>query len=142
MLYSHTALPNGHILVDTTTSYATIRDQARVNCSIQPSTTFRSQYGVRWVNASDTTESLYTLFPASTFPPTRKSPRYDLDPTTFSLLIDNVQPLDSITPYVCVLSVRDIGSNPQLYTFEQTEAANLTLDVIGESATTENCQDK
>jgi len=86
-----------------------------------------------WINASDPTESFYRLYPTSN-QPTRKNSRYDLDPTTFALLINDVQPLDGVTSYVCVLFMQDNAPNQQVYTFTQTETANLTLDVIGKPA--------
>ena len=62
-----------------------------------------------------------------------ESPRYTIDPSDLSLMIDNVQRSDSLESYRCEVGVEDPQSPSQMtYTYETTTNYNISLEVVGE----------
>lgn len=59
-------------------------------------------------------------------------PRYRLDPTTLSLLIDNVEFSDSFVDYHCELRVRDPNNTMSVYTYDVARSVNISLRILSE----------
>ena len=60
------------------------------------------------------------------------SPRYNIDPSDFSLMISNVQRSDSFESYRCEVGVEDPRSPGGItYFYELTRDYNIGLKVIG-----------
>ena len=98
---------------------------AILHCPIQPGA-FLQYYSVRWRKNGETVAQLHATSQHS------KSSRYDIDRSSFSLIIDPVSISDSSESYECETYVRNplTGGNRKLV---PSRKISLTLDVqLGE----------
>ena len=90
-----------------------------INCRIKPGK-LRQYYSVRWMNGTSTIIT-------STSPP--ESPRYQLN-DNFSLIINDIQLVDSSTSYRCTVTIDDPnipGTSNRVY----NHLGNITVNVYG-----------
>ena len=126
--------------------YTLVGETARLQCGIQPGALL-GQYFAKWFNG--TTERTLYNYPTPSQQlinpslETRESPRYTIDPSNLSLMIDNVQLNDSLGSYRCELGVVDPRSPGRMtYIYTQTTGHNIGLEVVGEYLHEENRRDR
>ena len=111
--------------------YTLVGETARLQCGIQPGALL-GQYFARWFNGT-TRRTLYNYPTPSQRLVNPESPRYTIDPSNLSLMIDNVQLNDSLGNYRCELGVVDPRSPGRMtYIYTQTTGHNIGLEVVGE----------
>ena len=110
--------------------YAIPQNRAILHCPIQPGALVQYYYG-RWEKDGNTLVQLPQPINGNPQEIVRSDSRYDLDRTTFSLIIDSVEVSDAGDDYRCILNVVDLCSDPPLPIYLQTGTVHLTLIVNG-----------
>lgn len=100
---------------------------ATIDCPVVPGSCV-DQYSVQWKNASNTSHVFYQKSSSRTF---ISSDRYRLSTSSFALTIGNVQPSDSVSGYVCDVTVI---INNQVYRYSASLQINQTLLVSGKQS--------
>ena len=133
---SYVAFPDSNVIPPREPVYFLVGETARLECGIQPGA-LAGQYFARWFNG--TSERTLYNYPS---PSVRladpslemsESPRYTINPSDLSLMIDNVQRNDSLERYRCEVGVEDPRSPIRArYTYDLTTGYNIALQVVGE----------
>ena len=110
--------------------YAIPQNRAILHCPIQPGALVQYYYG-RWEKDGNTLIQLPQPINGNPQEIVRSDSRYDLDRTTFSLIINSVEVSDAGDDYRCILNVVDLRSDPPLPIYLQTGTVHLTLIVNG-----------
>ena len=110
--------------------YAIPQNRAILHCPIQPGALAQYYYG-RWEKDGNTLIQLPQPINGNPQEIVRSDSRYDLDRTTFSLIINSVEVSDAGDDYRCILNVVDLRSDPPLSIYLQTGTVHLTLIVNG-----------
>jgi hypothetical protein len=108
--------------------YAIPRNQAVLHCPIQSGKLVQYYYG-RWEKDGNTLVELPQPINGNPQDIVQSDSRYDLDTTTFSLIINSVAASDAGDTYQCILNVVDPRNNLPIYL--QTGTVHLTLMVNG-----------
>ena len=130
--YKYAARKTFNVLVDhyDDTFYAIPRNQAVLHCPIQPGVLTQYYYG-RWEKNGDTLVTIPQPIHGNPQDIVRSESRYDLNKTTFSLIINSVEASDAGDNYQCFLNVVDPRNDPPYTINLQTGSARLTLMVKG-----------
>ena len=110
--------------------YAIPQNRAILHCPIQPGALVQYYYG-RWEKDGNTLIQLPQPINGNPQEIVRSDSRYDLDRTTFSLIINSVEASDAGDDYQCILNAVDLCSDPPLSIYLQTGTVHLTLIVNG-----------
>ena len=110
--------------------YAIPQNRAILHCPIQPGALVQYYYG-RWEKDGNTLIQLPQPINGNPQEIVRSDSRYDLDRTTFSLIINSVEVSDAGDDYQCILNAVDLRSDPPLSIYLQTGTVHLTLIVNG-----------
>ena len=108
--------------------YAIPRNQAVLHCPIQPGALVQYYYG-RWEKDGNTLVQIPQPINGNPQDIVRSDSQYDLDRTTFSLIINSVEVADAGDNYQCILNVVDPRNDSPINL--QTGTAHLTLMVNG-----------
>ena len=108
--------------------YAIPQNRAILHCPIQPGALVQYYYG-RWEKDGSTLVQLPQPINGNPQEIVRSDSRYDLDRTTFSLIINSVEVSDAGDDYLCILYVVDPRNDLPINL--QTGTAHLTLMVNG-----------
>ena len=108
--------------------YAIPQNQAVIHCPIQPGKLIQYYYG-QWVKDGNTLVELPQPINGNPQEIVQSDNRYNLDTSTFSLIINSIEVSDAGDNYQCILNVIDPRNDLPIYL--QTSTAYLTLMVNG-----------
>lgn len=120
--YVTAAIPDSMLFSSPPPVYAILGEQVRLNCVIPPGQLIQ-QYFVTWDRAGR------AIYQSSNSPPTIDD-RYSIDPSSLSLIIENVQLEDASEEYHCVFVVSD-PNVMQTHMYTNLLSYDIQLTVLG-----------
>ena len=99
--------------------------------SLIPPGALIQQYFIDWQNAATMATLVRIQGPRSQLSLIEQNERYSVDPDTFDLTIQSVT-FEDRGHYRGVIGVMEPTTGGQLFTYEQTQMKNITLEVYGE----------
>ena len=120
------------LLPPTSLFFAKVGSIARLECPETPGALLGQYYGI-WRDSNSSTTLLDVPKPtAPSISPSVPDPRYSIDRSTFSLVIEDVVLSDSSSTYQCELRVESPQMPQETYTFGRS--INLELLAYGENS--------